>query len=274
MVISPTNSGTNENGSLIPKLVILPAPNVMPPNARPLNKNETLSNFNVLVGKKLSNTNRAQIKETTINTLQAVNTILQLYKSIKIPESVGAITGAKPIAKPYQPITVPCFSRGYTVSNITCAIAPKIPPLAACNTRPPIIVKNVWAIALIANPIIINTRLTIYKRFVDTLLIKNADNGIIIALAKAKPLVTHCPIPNDTFKSFVMCGNAITIAVANKDAEKDVIIKRYGLFDTDEVTQKEIAKELGISRSYVSRIEKRALTKMLREFIKNKNHTF
>ena len=58
------------------------------------------------------------------------------------------------------------------------------------------------------------------------------------------------------------------------EREKEVIIKRYGLFDTDEVTQKEIAKELGISRSYVSRIEKRALTKMLREFIKNKNHTF
>ena len=32
-----------------------------------------------------------------------------------------------------------------------------------------------------------------------------------------------------------------------------------------------IAKELGISRSYVSRIEKRALTKMLKEFIKNNN---
>ena len=58
------------------------------------------------------------------------------------------------------------------------------------------------------------------------------------------------------------------------EREKEVIIKRYGLFDQDEVTQKEIAKELGISRSYVSRIEKRALTKMLREFIKNKNHTF
>ena len=58
------------------------------------------------------------------------------------------------------------------------------------------------------------------------------------------------------------------------EREKEVIIKRYGLFDTDEVTQKEIAKELGISRSYVSRIEKRALTKMLREFIKNKNNTF
>lgn len=58
------------------------------------------------------------------------------------------------------------------------------------------------------------------------------------------------------------------------EREKEVIIKRYGLFGTDEVTQKEIAKELGISRSYVSRIEKRALTKMLREFLKNKNHTF
>jgi len=53
--------------------------------------------------------------------------------------------------------------------------------------------------------------------------------------------------------------------------EKEIIIKRYGLNDSDEVTQKEIAKEMNISRSYVSRIEKRALTKMLREFIKNKN---
>ena len=51
---------------------------------------------------------------------------------------------------------------------------------------------------------------------------------------------------------------------------KDIIIKRYGLLDNDEVTQKEIAKEMNISRSYVSRIEKRALTKLLREFIKNK----
>ena len=59
--------------------------------------------------------------------------------------------------------------------------------------------------------------------------------------------------------------------VLNK-REKEIIIKRYGLNNQDEVTQKEIAKELGISRSYVSRIEKRALTKMLREFIKNKNN--
>lgn len=55
------------------------------------------------------------------------------------------------------------------------------------------------------------------------------------------------------------------------DREKKIIFKRYGLFNQKELTQKEIAKELNISRSYVSRIEKRALTKLLREFMKNKN---
>ncbi len=54
------------------------------------------------------------------------------------------------------------------------------------------------------------------------------------------------------------------------EREKDIIIKRYGLNGNNEVTQKEIAKDLNISRSYVSRIEKRALTKILKEFIKNK----
>lgn len=53
------------------------------------------------------------------------------------------------------------------------------------------------------------------------------------------------------------------------EREQEIIIKRYGLNNEDELTQKEIAKKLNISRSYVSRIEKRALTKILREFIKN-----
>ncbi len=51
--------------------------------------------------------------------------------------------------------------------------------------------------------------------------------------------------------------------------EKEIIIRRYGLLDKDEETQREIAKDLKISRSYVSRIEKRALVKLYREFIKN-----
>ena len=57
------------------------------------------------------------------------------------------------------------------------------------------------------------------------------------------------------------------------DREKTIIIKRYGLNNTEELTQKQIAKELHISRSYVSRIEKRALTKLLREFIRNNQYT-
>jgi RNA polymerase sporulation-specific sigma factor len=50
------------------------------------------------------------------------------------------------------------------------------------------------------------------------------------------------------------------------DREKEVIIGRFGLDLKKEKTQREIAKELGISRSYVSRIEKRALMKMFHEF--------
>ena len=53
------------------------------------------------------------------------------------------------------------------------------------------------------------------------------------------------------------------------DREKEIIEARYGLENKDEETQKEIAKRLNISRSYVSRIEKRATSKILREFIKN-----
>jgi len=52
--------------------------------------------------------------------------------------------------------------------------------------------------------------------------------------------------------------------------EKEIIIKRYGLRNQKEMTQKDIASELNISRSYVSRIEKRAITKIIKSFIKDK----
>ena len=55
--------------------------------------------------------------------------------------------------------------------------------------------------------------------------------------------------------------------------ERKIIDMRYGINGKAEKTQKEIALEMGISRSYVSRIEKRAITKILREFIKNKNYS-
>lgn len=46
------------------------------------------------------------------------------------------------------------------------------------------------------------------------------------------------------------------------DREKEIIIKRYGLRGNRPHTQKEVASALGISRSYVSRIEKKALEKL------------
>lgn len=72
---------------------------------------------------------------------------------------------------------------------------------------------------------------------------------------------------NDNIKLLKNYMNVLT------DREKEIIEARYGLGNRDEETQKEIAKRLNISRSYVSRIEKRATTKILREFIKNQKKT-
>ena len=48
--------------------------------------------------------------------------------------------------------------------------------------------------------------------------------------------------------------------------ERLVLKMRYGLYNEEEYTQKEIAKRLGISRSYVSRIEKSAIEKLRAHF--------
>ena len=51
--------------------------------------------------------------------------------------------------------------------------------------------------------------------------------------------------------------------------ELEIITKRFGLYGQKEQTQREIAKTMNISRSYVSRIEKRAFMKIYREFQKD-----
>ena len=61
------------------------------------------------------------------------------------------------------------------------------------------------------------------------------------------------------------------IAEELDDREREIICKRYGIRDGrgyagKALTQREIAKELGISRSYISRIEKRALEKLRKRF--------
>lgn len=53
------------------------------------------------------------------------------------------------------------------------------------------------------------------------------------------------------------------------EREQFIICRRYGLYNTKPGTQREIAGMLGISRSYVSRIEKKALSKLKRAFMEN-----
>lgn len=51
--------------------------------------------------------------------------------------------------------------------------------------------------------------------------------------------------------------------------EREIIMLRYGLYNQKPITQREIADKIGISRSYVSRIEKKALEKLRENFERN-----
>lgn len=48
--------------------------------------------------------------------------------------------------------------------------------------------------------------------------------------------------------------------------ERQILVMRYGLYDTVALPQREVAEQLGISRSYVSRIEKKALSELKKMF--------
>jgi RNA polymerase sporulation-specific sigma factor len=69
-------------------------------------------------------------------------------------------------------------------------------------------------------------------------------------------IVENIVLEDDIKKLYHMIGKVLT------DREREIICLRYGLSNRKEVTQREIANKLGISRSYVSRIEKKALKKL------------
>ncbi len=56
------------------------------------------------------------------------------------------------------------------------------------------------------------------------------------------------------------------IAQMKDKREKEIIIRRFGLDGGEPLTQKQIAKRLGISRSYVSRIEKKVIEDLQKKF--------
>lgn len=52
------------------------------------------------------------------------------------------------------------------------------------------------------------------------------------------------------------------------EREKEIVMMRYGLYGHKELTQKEVAQKLGISQSYISRLEKRIMLRLRKELIR------
>lgn len=55
------------------------------------------------------------------------------------------------------------------------------------------------------------------------------------------------------------------------DRERELILMRYGLEGRKELTQKEVAQQMGISQSYISRLEKRIMLRLRKEFLRQTN---
>lgn len=68
----------------------------------------------------------------------------------------------------------------------------------------------------------------------------------------------------DTRENISILGNIINKCL--NEREKEIILLRYGLITGSEVTQREIGEYFNISRSYISRLEKRALQKLRNEY--------
>lgn len=78
-------------------------------------------------------------------------------------------------------------------------------------------------------------------------------------------LGTHPDIVPDVVQTNVEFEQMLAKIKYLSKRERKVVEMRFGLFNGLRKTQREIAKLLGISRSYVSRIEKRALEKLIKD---------
>ena len=52
------------------------------------------------------------------------------------------------------------------------------------------------------------------------------------------------------------------------EREREIVVKRFGLYGYKELTQKEVAQQMGISQSYISRLEKRIMLKLRKELLR------
>ena len=71
------------------------------------------------------------------------------------------------------------------------------------------------------------------------------------------------PIEEDVDRSLLRA------AIASLGArEREIVTLRYGLDGCDELTQKEVADKMGISQSYISRLEKRIIARLKKEILR------
>jgi len=95
----------------------------------------------------------------------------------------------------------------------------------------------------------------------EVLSIDSDGNEMMLAdvLGDPEPLAISKMTKDEDLKNLYYALNKL------KKREKEIIIMRFGLFDTPALTQKEVADKLGISQSYISRLEKRIMDKMRQE---------
>jgi len=93
---------------------------------------------------------------------------------------------------------------------------------------------------------------------------KEGDEISLIDVIESPPedIVDKMELASDIEKLYDYVEHHLT------EREREIIKLRYGLFQGEESTQREIGAKLGISRSYVSRIEKKALWKLKEAFSK------
>ncbi len=92
----------------------------------------------------------------------------------------------------------------------------------------------------------------------EPLNVDNDGNELLLSdvIAMEEDSALDNAIKEEKHKIMYECINKL------KAREKEIIIMRYGLYNTPEYTQKEVADKLGISQSYISRLEKRIMDKL------------
>lgn len=118
----------------------------------------------------------------------------------------------------------------------------------------------------IANEILMHFRAkkkdSLTMSFEDPIDIDSEGNPLTLTdiVYKENTIIEDIELANNTEKLYML------VEKISDPREKSIIIHRYGLYGTQPMTQREIAAQMKISRSYVSRIEKKVISQLQKEF--------